>query len=153
MVRFITVGEIFLQKDKKKGWLARNVSLKPQAKEMLHVYKIQNTWQTDSRQLHSLEQSNQKLHCVKMAESKLHNWKSSDSLYNPRKTKFRSEIRICPWDRESHNAGDIRRAKTYRRTILFSIFSIAGPVWPEDARDLPLIWKDSSCSHMMQSFR
>lgn len=67
--------------------------------------------------------------------------------------KFLSEIRICPWDRESHNARDKKRGKTYRRTILFSIFSIAGPVWPEDARDLPLIWKDSSCSHMMQSFR
>lgn len=43
-----------------------------------------------------------------------------------------------------------RMSLTYRRTILFSIFSIITLEWPEDVRDLQLVWRCSSCSHMVK---
>ena len=39
---------------------------------------------------------------------------------------------------------------TYRRTISFSIFSTTARGWPEDAKDLLLVWRYSSYSHMVK---
>lgn len=39
---------------------------------------------------------------------------------------------------------------TYRRTISFSIFSTTARGWPEDARDLLLVWRYSFCSHVVK---